>query len=163
MTDTVEPLSHRQHVDELRATWQARVLAAATTGVMRVVVPSILAHAYDEFMPTLMRAIDPPCWDASRLSLRVPFLTSIGRINRRGQIVANAMMSADALPTRDKVVFASTTHFQYELRKLADATRLTDAEREQFFIVAKKWLAADQRLDPAMDPQDPDAKRLVAH
>jgi hypothetical protein len=29
------------------------------------------------------------------------------------------------------------------------------------FAAVKRWVVADRRLDPNMDPQDPDAKRLV--
>jgi hypothetical protein len=36
-----------------------------------------------------------------------------------------------------------------------------DKERIEFFEMVKLWLAADERLDPNMNPNDPDAKRLV--
>lgn len=156
----IDNLDFLRHASELRDTWQAKVLAAAK-GRMIVAIPSILAHTYDEAMPTLMRLVRPLCWDPERLSLRTPFLCSIAKVDKAGRIVADAVMHDYGIPQKDKVIFASERDFEYELRKLADLTRLDDKDRIEFFKVAKRWVAADRRLDPNMDFADPDAKRLV--
>jgi hypothetical protein len=49
------------------------------------------------------------------------------------------------------------------MRRLADRLKLSDQERLEFFTCVKRWLVADLRLDPTMDPMDPDAKHLTVH
>ncbi len=158
----IETIELIRHSKDLRDTWQGKVMEHARGRVM-LAVASMLAHAYDEAMAVLFRVVKPACWDVERQSLRAPFLCSIAKINKEGRIVADAILFDGAVRVRDKVIFASTRDFQNELRKLADIARLSDVEREQFFICAKKWVGSDQRLDPTMDPKDPDAKRLVVH
>lgn len=144
---------------DLRDTWQGKVLEHAQ-GRMMLAVCSMLAHAFDEAMPILLRVVRPLCWDEERQSLKAPFLCSIAKIDHEGRVVADAILFEGAVKHRDKVMFASSRDYEYELRKLADMTQLSDADRRQFFICARNWVAADRRLDPAMDPRDPDAKRL---
>ena len=50
-----------------------------------------------------------------------------------------------------------------DFRRLADKIKLSDADRVELFAAVKNWVVADRRLDPTMDPKDPDAKRLVLH
>jgi hypothetical protein len=45
-------------------------------------------------------------------------------------------------------------------RRLADHVKLNDPERIELFKYAQRWVVADRRLDPTLDPQDPDARRL---
>lgn len=148
------------HMRDVRDMWQGQVLAEAE-GRMMLVVCSMLAHSYDLAMPVLLAVIQPKCWDHERRSLRPPFLTSIGKVDKSGAVVADAMLFDGALITRDKPVFSSTIDYRDELRRLADRCRLSDEDRRQFFICASNWLASDRRLDPSMNPVDPDAKRLV--
>lgn len=149
----------------VRDTWQGKILAAAA-GRMAIVVPSILAHTCSDFeMINLMVAIDPPCWDMCRMSLRLPFLCSAAKIGREGQITADCIdreVNYGAMRQRNKVLFVSLPDFQYELRRLADLCKLSDEDRRSLFSAAVKWLAADMRLDPTMDPRDPDAKRMTS-
>lgn len=145
--------------------WQGKVLAAAN-GRNMLAVTSMLAHAYPDAIETLLRVIQPLCWDDGRGSLRAPFLSSIAKVDKAGRIVADAVMR-DALVGemnfRDRVLYVSLQDFQNEMRRIADRVKLGDDDRKQFFIVARNWIAADRRLDPNMDPRDPDAKRLVAN
>lgn len=153
-------------MSNIRDSWQARVLCAARNR-MAVVVPSILAHQESELMMmNLMLVCDPPCWDMTRMSLRTPFLCSIAKVNKRGQIVADVIereVWMGPMRRRNSVLFADLTEFECELRWLADHAWLEDNDRVMFFNAARKWVGADQRLDPAMDPLDPDARRLVVH
>lgn len=148
-----------RHFNDLRATWQGLVLAEAQ-GRMMLVVCSMLAHSYDDAMPILLRIVQPQCWDAAKQSLKLPLLCSCGKVNRLSQIVADVIMSEDAPPIC-KTMFADERDFEYEFRKLADRLKLSDLERTELFACAKRWVVADFRLDPTMDPKDPDAKRLV--
>jgi hypothetical protein len=146
---------------DLRETWQGRVLAAAE-GRMMVVASSILAHTYDEAMAVLFRVVKPKCWDAFRQTLRTPFLCSAGKIDKRGRIFAQTVLR-DGRVKRPMTLFKNTREFEYECRKLADRLKLSDDERVEFFTVAKNWVVCDYRIDPTMDPKDPDARRLVIH
>lgn len=151
-----------RHAADLRDTWQGKVLACAQArGNNQLAICSMLAHAFDEAMPVLLRVVKPSCWDAERQSLRTPFLCSIAKIDKRALIVVDVIAHDAAPVTRDVVIYGSLGHFQDEMRRVADAAKLTDEERVQFFICAKNWVAADRRLDPTMDPADPDARRLV--
>ena len=150
----------------LHDTWQGRVLHAARDR-LAVVVPSILAHnESDLMMINLMVAIKPSCWDPARMSLRTPFLCSIAKVDKRGQVVADVIereVEIGPMRRRNRVLFADLADFRTELCRLADRCRLPDDDRKQFFSAAVKWVAADMRLDPMMDRRDPDAKRLVVH
>lgn len=158
MADSASDLIHK-HAADLRHTWQGRALAEAQ-GRMMLVVSSMLAHAYDEAMAVMFRVVKPKCWDAYQQTLRTPFLCSAGKIWKDGTIVADAILFDGALKQR-KVMFSSSRDFEYECRKLADRLKLSDKERVEFFIVAKNWVVCDYRIDPTMDPRDPDARRLV--
>ena len=147
-----------------RDTWQGKVLAAARNR-MAIVVPSILAHTCSDFeMINLMVAIDPPCWDMCRMSLRTPFLCSAAKVDKSWRVTADVIerdVAWGPMRRRDTVLFASLAHLSVELRFLADECRLSDADRVTFFSASVKWLVADRRLDPTMDPSDPDAKRMT--
>lgn len=148
-----------RHSRDLRDMWQGRVLAHAK-GNNLLAVTSMLAHAFDDAMGIMLRVVKPKCWDVERQSLRAPFLCSIAKIDKRSHVVAD-VIDNDGTKLKDVVVYRSTAHFQGEMRRVADVARLTDGERHEFFIVAKSWIAADRRLDPNMNPADPDARRLV--
>lgn len=147
------------HMRDLRATWQGRVLEHAQ-GRMMVAVCSILAHSFDAAMPVLLRVVQPRCWDAVQQTLKAPFLCSVGKIDKNGRIIADAILFDGAVKV-SKVIFASERDLEYEFRKLADHLKLSDNERIEMFDAVKRWVASDQRLDPTMDPRDPDAKRLL--
>lgn len=148
----------------IRDTWQAKVLCVARGG-MATIVPSILAHSESELMMmNLMMVCDPPCWDMSRMSLRTPFLCSVAKVNKKGQIVADAIMrDAESGPMRQRnaVLFYNVDDLRDSLRYVADAAALDDTERVRFFSAAVKWLAADMRRDPTLSPNDPDSRRLT--
>ena len=148
----------RDDDDALRASWQGRVLKAAR-GRMMFFITSMLAHSFDDDLPFLLNAVRPLCWDSARRSLRAPFLCSIGRINYGGMIEAK-VVHRDGTTSHD-VIFPSSRQFETDLRRLADAVKLDDAERIEFFAHARRWVGSDQRLDPTMDPSDPDARRIV--
>jgi len=157
--DFDSPTDLLKHAQDLRASWQGRALAHAQ-GRMMVVISSVLAHTYDEAMAVMFRVVQPKCWDVFRQTLRTPFLCSAAKINKNGQIVADVILY-DGAVKQTKVIFASELDFQTEFRKLADALKLSDHERREMFAVAKRWVVADTRLDPMMDPRDPDAKRCL--
>ncbi len=143
---------------DLRATWQVRALAG-TQGKLQAVVMSVLAHNFDEAMPVLMqfafRGFQP-----GHEPVRHAIYCSAGRVDKSGRIVAD-MVSRHGLKTKNSVVFESEAQMQGVFRKLADMMKLADKDRIEMFHAVQRWIVADRRLDPTMDPRDPEAKRLV--
>lgn len=143
---------------DLRSTWQARALAN-TSGKLNAVMLSVLAHNYDEQMPALM-AIVYPGFVPGRAELKHAIYCSAARVDKAGRIVAD-VINRSGLKEKDSVVFDSEIQMRGVFRKLADLLKLSDRDRIDMFTAAQNWVVADRRLDPTMDPKDPDAKRLV--
>lgn len=139
---------------DIMATWQARTLSAAR-GQTRAVLLSVLAHSYDEQMLPLLQTVYP-----GFTSITAPFLCSAARVAKSGAIVAD-MIGRDGRKHKRHVLYRNELDLRDDFRRLADGIKLNDQDREQLFIAVQKWVVADLRLDPTMDPQDPDAKRLL--
>lgn len=160
-------LTATRHADELRQTWQGRLLAHTATSTGRVpsselqaVVLSIIAHCYDDTdaLPVLLRVLFPVTCGF----VTAPFISSIAHVDKAGRIVAN--VTYEARPAvRRTVLFPSLHAMQSALRNIADLAKLNDDERVLFFACARRWCPADYRRDPTMDPRDPDATRFRYH
>ncbi len=146
---------HRLSFD-LRGTWQGRALAAAT-GKTGMVLLSVLAHNYDEQLLTLLKVVFP-----GFTSIAAPFPTSAGRIERSGAVVADICMK-DGRIVRNAILYRNEIEMRDDFRRFADRLKFSDADRRELFIALQNWVVADRRLDPLMDPKDPEAKRLVLH
>jgi hypothetical protein len=161
MSDVAEviDLSPRRHAEDLRQTWQGRMLYfTRMDAAPHAIVLSMLANYFEtDAVLVLLKAVFPG-FDG----IKAPFICSAAKINKAGQVVAD-FVDRNELVHKDYVIFRNTVEMKSRLRKLADAMKLTDRERIEFFTVARRWVVADRRLDPSMDPQDPDAKRLVYH
>lgn len=138
---------------DLRASWQARVLAAAG-GHMGAVVLSVLAHTFDDAMPTLLRVVFP-----GFTSIAAPFYCTAAKVAKSGHVVADAV-TRDGQIVKDAKVFDNELQMRDAFRRLADHIKLSDSDRVELFKCVQRWVVADRRLDPTFDPQDPDAKRL---
>lgn len=139
---------------DLRASWQARVLAAAQ-GHMGAVVLSVLSHNFDEAMPALLRLVFP-----GFTSIAAPFYCTAGKVDKAGRVVADVVKPGGTIK-KDVKVFDDETQMRDEFRRLADRLKLSDTDRVELFKCVQRWVVADRRLDPNFDPKDPDAKRLV--
>lgn len=156
MAGEVIDFNFRRHAQDLRGTWQGRLLAE-TSGDLSLVVMSILAHNFDEAFIVLCHVVFP-----GFEGLKLPGFVSAAKVNKAGQVVAD-FATVNGVIEKDFVVFKSEMQMTAVLRKLADVMKFTDQERIEFFVAARRWLVADRRLDPTMNPMDPDAKRLVVH
>jgi len=152
-TDPVAKVIESSLAFDLRASWQARVLAAAG-GHLGAVVLSVLSHNFDEAMPALLRLVFP-----GFTSITAPFYCTAGKVDKTGAVVADVVTKTGDI-VKDSVVFASEAQLQTEFRRLADRLKLNDADRIEMFKCVQRWVVADRRLDPNFDPKDPDAKRL---
>lgn len=137
---------------DLRDTWQGRCVQAAR-GRPAMVLMSALVHSYEESAPLLYALIFP-----DHGKVMAPYLESCGRVAKNGAITAK-VRHRSGLVSED-VIYPSEIALRDEFRKLADQLRLSDADRVELFGAIKRWVVADRRLDPSMDPKDPDAKRL---
>jgi hypothetical protein len=154
---------------DLRDSWQAKVLretckvawmgSAAPRGKLGAVMLSVFAHGLDAgALAILLKGIFPDFY-----SISAPFICSAAKVDKAGRLVADVVMRDDEPPRKDQVLFYSLRSFEWTLRHLADRLKLDDTDRVKLFQAATNWIVADRRLDPAMDPADPDARRLVAH
>jgi hypothetical protein len=139
---------------DIRDTWQAKVLQAAS-GHTGAVALSVLAHNFDDALLPLLQIVFP-----GFTSIAAPFYCSAGKVNKSGAIVAD-VVKADGSIVKDVAVYRNETEMRDTFRRLADRLKLNDADRVELFGAVKRWVVADRRLDPAMDPKDPDAKRLL--
>lgn len=155
--DLLAEQTFRRHAQDLRGMWQVRALIETKDKWVGAILLSVLAHNYDDAMPVLMRVAFP-----GFTSIKPPFLCSSGKIDKGGHIVADVVRSCGTI-VKNRPLCASTAALQDLFRFLADRLKLTDAERKELFIAVQRWVVADTRLDPTMDPKDPDAKRLRLH
>jgi len=136
---------------DLKDTWQGRCVMAAR-GRTAMVLMSALCHSYEESSVLLYRLI------FGSDKVKAPYLESCGRVAKNGTIVAR-VRGRNGLIT-EEVIYANEIALRDEFRRLADQLKLCDADRVELFGAVKRWVVADRRLDPTMDPKDPDAKRL---
>lgn len=153
--DTAPDLDFRRHYAALAETWQAKVLRAAD-GRLGAVVLSVLAHSFDDAMPTLLRVVFP-----GFTSIAAPFYCSAGKIAWSGHVCAD-LVTKDGQIIKMSAVFRDLRQMERKFRRLADGLKLSDQDRLELFTAVRRWVVADYRLDPTMDPADPDARRLVS-
>jgi hypothetical protein len=159
-------IAFKRHADDLRGMWQGRVLArclvlvngvARPKTMMDAVVLSVLAHNFDEAMPVLLRVCHP-----GYQGLGTPMLCSAARIARTGHVMAD-FITKDGMKVKNQALFRNQRKMEKAFRDLADEVRLSDDDRRDLFAAVQRWVVCDYRIDPTMNPADPDAKRLVVH
>jgi hypothetical protein len=143
------------------------LLAATATDCIRVpsnelqaICLSIIAHCFDDTdaVPVLLRVLFPDFQ-----TLAPPFICSIAHVDKAGRVVADIVARNGWERRRNTVLFLSLDDLKTQMRKVADTLKLNDVDRVEFFKCVQAWCMADHRLDPAMNPADPDAKRLKYH
>ena len=152
--DPVAAIIENSVAFDLRASWQAKLLAACG-GHMGQVVLSVLSHSFDEAMPVLLRLIYP-----GFTSIAAPFYCTAAKVDKAGRVVADVVTKTGSIVKNAKV-FDDEVQMRDAFRRAADRLKLSDADRVEMFKCVQRWVVADRRLDPTFDPKDPDAKRLV--
>lgn len=143
-------------LEELRQSWQGRVLLAAKDR-MHLCVLSMLSHNFDDAMLALLMAVYP-----GFRSIKAPFLCTAARVLKGGNVVAD-VVTKDGRILKWVKLFEDEQAMEREFRKLADKLKLDDDDRRGLFAAVKRWVVCDYRIDPNMNPMDPDAKRLILH
>lgn len=141
---------------DLRGSWQVRALAEAQ-GTAFAVVLSVLGHSFPDALPVVMNLLIPE-WDGAAPG---PFLSTCGKIDKTGVIVADVVDPRTGLIQKDAALYVNEIALRDDMRRLADQLKLADRDRLEFFTAIKAWVVADRRLDPTFDPRDPDAKRIT--
>lgn len=156
MDATPELLAFCRIHEEMRQTWQVKSLMGSN-GHLRMCVLSVLSHNFDEgdAIPTLMMV-------AGQWPLKAPFLCTAARILKNGNVVAD-VVTKDGTVLKWTKLFATEKVMESQFRHLADRLMLNDQDRRDLFAAVKRWVVCDYRIDPNMNPADPDAKRLVVH
>lgn len=129
----------RMHAQQLRDTWQARLLAAAD-GKEFAVALCVIALEWPTALPTLLRATFPGFRDIVR-----PFLTGYATTQIDGSIYC-AMIDRDYSWGYQKL-YDSQAEMTAEFRAIADKLKLADKDREKMFDLLKKWVTSDRRVD----------------
>lgn len=130
---------------------------AKTDGVIGAVALSVLAHNYDDALTTLLKVLFP-----GFESITPPFLCSAGKVDKSGAVVADLVEKYGSI-TKNYRLYRDEIALRDDFRRLADELKLPDADRIELFAAVQRWVVADRRIDPNMDPKDPDAKRLAVH
>jgi len=140
---------------ELRDSWQAKLLRTARANryydKTAMVLLSVLATSYDEMMLPLLHIIglvEPP----------LPCLVTSGKIAKSGAIFATVMFEHGK---ENRVLYEDEIELRDSFRRLADRAMVHGDERAEMFTAIRNWLVADYRLNPTMDPMDPDARRSL--
>lgn len=117
-----------------------------------MVALSVIAHAEGDGIEELLHCVFP-----GFAGIRPPGLVSAGKVAKNGAIVAD-LVRRDGTIIKDCVLFKSETEYRDAFRRLADEIKLNDASRIEMFAALRAWVLADRRLNPRMNPKDPDAK-----
>lgn len=148
--------------------WEARAIRMATLfstdmaagarprDMVGMCVLSIVAHKLSlEELQFLLRV-------CGFRGTATPMLSTAAKIAKTGHVMAN-VVAKNGREYPNQALFRSTRAMETAMRNFADLLRLTDAERVEFFDAVKAWVVCDYRLDPNMNPADPDAKRLTVN
>jgi len=129
-----------------------RALGAAR-GKTGAVLLSVISHNYDD-------GLQAAVYTGAVKLVAGPHLSSAARVQKNGAITAD-IERMDGRIDKQAVLYRNEIEMRDDFRRLADRLKLGDSDREQMFIALQNWVVADRRLDPAMDPKDPEAKHLV--
>lgn len=131
-------LTHK-HAQELRDTWQARLLAEAE-GREYAVAQCIIALEWPTALPVLMRVVFPGFLDIKR-----PFLTGYAVTQIDGSVWCS-MIDRDYSWCNVRV-YDHERDLTAEYRAIADRLKLNDADRTMMFDALRKWVTSDLRID----------------
>ena len=129
----------RKHSQELRDTWQARLLAGAE-GREAAVALCIIALEWAPALPTLMRTVFPNFTDIKR-----PFLTGYASTQIDGSLYC-AMIDSDYSWTHVRL-YDHEIEMVAAFRTIADKLKFNDADRTAMFDILRKWVTSDARVD----------------
>jgi len=134
----IKPLNFHRHAQDLRDTWQARVLAEAK-GKQAAVVLIVLCMSYSAAIKTLLRVV----FDIR--DIQRPFFASGAEIQLSGKLVCDLVEKSGI--THPVVVYDSTDELNRDMRDLADKLKLSDTERLEFTAAIQRWVVADHRVN----------------
>ena len=129
----------RKHAQELRDTWQARLLAEAE-GREFAVALAVICLEWPTALPTLMRTVFPGFVDITR-----PFFAGYARTQIDGSVWCG-LIDRD-YEWRYIRVYTSEHDYVTAFRVIADKLKLNDDDRTMMFKVLRNWITSDMRID----------------
>lgn len=146
MTD-LPALDIKRHAQDLRNTWQARCLAAAS-GKEAAVIMAVLFHNYLPAMQILLRVVFPaaPIAGNGWTEIARPFLYGGATIDGAGR-VGCGMVTKDGRKVPNALIFDREAQLVSMFRRLADRLKLDDTERVEMTEAVKRWVVADRRIN----------------
>jgi hypothetical protein len=129
----------RKHAQELRDTWQARLLAKAE-GKEFAVALAIIALEWPTAVPMLLRTVFPGFTDITR-----PFLTGYASVQIDGSLYC-AVIERDYSWNYIRL-YNTEIEMTAAFRIIADNLKLDDADRTMMFDILRKWVTSDMRVD----------------
>jgi hypothetical protein len=130
----------RKHAQELRDTWQARLLAKAE-GKEFAVALAVIALEWPTALPTLLRTVFPGFTDLTR-----PFLSGYASVQIDGSLYC-AVIEKDYSWNYIRL-YDNQIEMAAEFRTIADKLKFNDADRTSMFEILRKWVTSDMRYDP---------------
>jgi hypothetical protein len=147
MTDDIIPLDSQRHAQDLRDTWQARVLAEDRGKAIHMMM-AVLFHSYKPAMQILLRVVFPkaPIARNGWTEISLPFLYGPAKIDKYGRVLCGLV---DKLGHNrgQSVIYETEGEMLKDVRDLADRLKLTDDDRVQMVGAVKQWIVADRRID----------------
>jgi hypothetical protein len=140
-------LDHQRHAQDLRETWQARVLAESR-GKLSVVVLAVLMHSYGTAMQVLLRVVFPkaPVGKGGWTEVSPPFFWGTATVMPNGMVTC-MMVTRDGQKVPNAHVYDSQDDLVKDMRGLADRLQLTDHDREEMAEAFKRWVTRDLRIN----------------
>jgi hypothetical protein len=131
----------RETAEFRETTWQGKTLAGAR-GKTAAVAMSVIAHQIKDTiaLKTLLEITFP-----GYSGIATPFIASCGRITATGRVIAEVVRDSGRCW---ETLYKTEAALEKAFRELADAVKLTDAERVALFDALKAWITCDYRLDP---------------
>lgn len=138
-------LDSQRHAQDLRETWQARVLAE-TNGRLFKVMLAVLMHNYFVAMQVLLRVVFPvaPLTKKGWPQISLPIFKGTATIMPDSSVRCDAVM-ADRSTVKKHVVYVTEERLIREIRDLADRLKLSDRERVEMTESVKRWIVRDMR------------------
>lgn len=129
----------QKKLDEMTQMWQVRALREAKDKISRVLLV-VFAKEYAAALPILLRVAIPGFED-----IQAPFLSGYASIMPSGRLVCD-MTCSDGL-IRKTEIYHTTDEFNSDMRRLADKLKLSDEDRDEMFMLLRKWIVSDLRID----------------
>jgi hypothetical protein len=136
------PFAHKAK-EEVLQMWQSRALRAAQGKLGRVLLQG-MRKEYIGVTDTSWRTLLGWIFPGYNGQLKYPKLHGYARVELSGRVTC--MMLYDGNVMSRTAIYRTKEEFVSEMRKLADAIKLSDVDRAAMFALLGKWITSDLRV-----------------